>query len=43
MNSVKIYPIGKIINNYFTPDWCSHWPKSYEESGEFGWEKEFNF
>ncbi len=25
------------------PDWCSHWPKSYETSGEFDWEKEFNF
>ena len=25
------------------PDWCAHWPKSYEESGEFDWEREFNF
>ena len=25
------------------PDWCSHWPKSYEESGDFDWEAEFNF
>ena len=25
------------------PDWCSHWPKSYETSGDFEWEKEFNF
>lgn len=25
------------------PDWCSHWPKSYEESGSFKWETEFNF
>lgn len=24
------------------PDWCEHWPKSYEESGSFDWEKEFN-
>ena len=25
------------------PEWCSHWPKSIEESGEFDWEGEFNF
>lgn len=25
------------------PQWCSHWPKSCEESGEFDWESEFNF
>lgn len=25
------------------PAWCSHWPKSLEESGEFAWENEFNF
>lgn len=25
------------------PNWCSHWPKSLEESGDFDWEKEFNF
>lgn len=25
------------------PEWCSHWPMSYEKSGEFDWEKEFNF
>lgn len=24
------------------PGWCSHWPKSLEESGEFDWENEFN-
>ena len=26
-----------------TPDWCAHWPNSYEESGSFDWEAEFNF
>ena len=31
------------IENPMTPDWCSHWPKSYEESGRFDWEAEFNF
>lgn len=25
------------------PDWCSHWPKSIEKSGDFAWEDEFNF
>lgn len=25
------------------PMWCSHWPDSYETSGEFDWENEFNF
>lgn len=25
------------------PGWCSHWPKSLEESGTFAWEQEFNF
>ena len=31
------------IENPKTPQWCSHWPKSYEESGNFDWEAEFNF
>lgn len=25
------------------PEWCRHWPKNYESSGDFDWEKEFNF
>ena len=25
------------------PKWCSHWPVSYEKSGEFDWENEFLF
>lgn len=25
------------------PQWCNHWPKSCEESGNFDWESEFNF
>lgn len=25
------------------PEWCSHWPKSIETSGEFEWDNEFNF
>lgn len=31
------------VENPITPDWCSHWPKSLEESGVFDWAKEFNF
>ncbi|SHJ35323.1 TrmO family methyltransferase domain-containing protein [Lutispora thermophila] len=31
------------VENPITPDWCSHWPKSFEESGAFDWAKEFNF
>ena len=25
------------------PEWCSHWPKSLEQSAHFAWENEFNF
>lgn len=25
------------------PDWCDHWPKSYEASSSFDWGKEFLF
>ena len=25
------------------PEWCSHWPKSVEQSGSFDWGNEFNF
>ena len=31
------------IENPRVPDWQKHWPKSYEESESFDWEKEFNF
>ncbi|MGL5513450.1 MAG: SAM-dependent methyltransferase [Sporomusa sp.] len=24
------------------PDWCCHWPKCYEESGDFDWESELS-
>ena len=30
------------VENPITPNWCSHWPKSFEESGKFDWAKEFN-
>ena len=25
------------------PEWCAHWPKNTETSGDFDWENEFNF
>lgn len=31
------------IESPVTPQWCAHWPKSYEESGQFDWASEFNF
>lgn len=31
------------VEDPVVPDWCSHWPMSYEKSGKFDWEKEFNF
>ena len=31
------------IEHSSSPKWCSHWPKSYEESGNFNWDAEFNF
>lgn len=41
---IKPYtPSSEIIKDYRSPDWCAHWPQSYEESGEFDWSQEFNF
>ena len=31
------------VENPGVPGWCSHWPVSYEESGNFDWENEFLF
>lgn len=31
------------IENPKVPDWCAHWPKSSEASGDFDWENEFNY
>ena len=31
------------IENFKTPSWCAHWPKSVEESADFDWESQFNF
>ena len=31
------------IDSPVVPGWCSHWPKSMEQSANFEWENEFNF
>lgn len=31
------------VESPVVPRWCSHWPKSLEESETFAWEHEFNF
>jgi len=44
MLDIKPYtPSFDRIENPEVPDWCSHWPKSSEDSGDFNWENEFNF
>lgn len=30
------------VENPTVPDWCSHWPKCCEASGDFDWESEMN-
>jgi len=31
------------IENPRVPDWCSHWPGSFEDSADFDWGAEFHF
>jgi tRNA (Thr-GGU) A37 N-methylase len=31
------------VKNVGTPAWCDHWPKWYEDLGNFDWAGEFNF
>ena len=41
---IKAYtPSSDRIEHPQVPDWCAHWPMSYETSGDFNWEEEFNF
>ncbi|QQO09077.1 TrmO family methyltransferase domain-containing protein [Breznakiella homolactica] len=37
------HPSEDRVREISVPAWCSHWPQWYEDSGEFGWEEEFNF
>ncbi|MCG8566433.1 MAG: TrmO family methyltransferase [Desulfobacterales bacterium] len=29
------------VNDFTGPEWCRHWPSSYEASAEFDWDGEF--
>lgn len=41
---IKPYTPSADCTQYIeVPEWCSHWPKTMEESGEFNWEDEFEF
>lgn len=31
------------VKNPRVPEWCTNWPKSIEESGDFDWSQVFNF
>ena len=31
------------VEKFQVPDWCSYWPQTYEDSGNFDWENEFLF
>ncbi len=36
-------PCSDRVKNVEQPEWCSDWPRFYEESAEFDWESVFNF
>ena len=41
---IKPYtPSIDTVESPTTPEWCSDWPKSMEESATFAWESVFNF
>jgi tRNA (adenine37-N6)-methyltransferase len=41
---VKPYhPAIDRVKEVMVPQWCSHWPEWYEDSGNFDWSAEFNF
>ncbi|MDD3780394.1 MAG: SAM-dependent methyltransferase [Proteiniphilum sp.] len=41
---IKPYtPSADRVEHPIVPDWCAHWPKNVEESGDFDWGAEFNF
>lgn len=41
---IKPYtPSADRVEHPIVPEWCSHWPKTVEQSGEFDWAAEFNF
>ena len=40
---IKPYHLYERVEHCQVPQWCSHWPASYENAAGFDWEKEFNF
>jgi tRNA-Thr(GGU) m(6)t(6)A37 methyltransferase TsaA len=40
---IKPYHLTERIKECSVPEWSKHWPKWYEDAGEFDWESEFNF
>lgn len=40
---IKPYHLYERVEDCKVPDWCDHWPSSYEKSANFNWENEFNF
>ena len=40
---IKPYHLYERVEKCSVPDWCKHWPSSYEKSAYFDWEHEFNF
>lgn len=37
------HPSEDRVRDVRMPDWCAHWPKYWEESGNFDWSGEFSF
>lgn len=40
---IKPYHLYERVESCDVPEWCGHWPDSYEEAANFDWGKEFNF
>lgn len=40
---IKPYHLSERVKECFVPQWCSHWPEWYEDSGTFNWMDEFNY
>ena len=37
------HPSEDRVKNVAVPEWCGEWPKWMEDSGDFDWDKVFNF
>jgi tRNA-Thr(GGU) m(6)t(6)A37 methyltransferase TsaA len=35
------HPSGERVRDVVLPPWCSHWPRWYEDSASFDWDREF--